>query len=314
MVPVVVVAGCGDVGQAPCIIPCQRRGTQCGMSDTGWQSIIVVSIGDAGVGVVGPDQTTFTVPVPVVVADDLALGIGGGVVADQPAYIDANQVMKRGCRVGVIGNVKLAGITVPPLANGDAPVDRNRFCPVGHGIVGDATVWVGMRGKATGRVPGVAMDSASGIGGFDDLVELVVPVGRDSVSAGGCCHEATTLVPGVAVDLASSINSADEPSGLVVTERSFSGNRIPRTYWPSTGVIVGAEGDAAADSGLGETADRIPSVSGIHPGWIDHLNEARICVVAVAGERAGRISGARQTPSLVIRVLLFQPGGTRDSC
>ena len=107
------------------------------MSDTGWQSIIVVSIGDAGVGVVGPDQTTFTVPVPVVVADDLALGIGGGVVADQPAYIDANQVMKRGCRVGVIGNVKLAGITVSPLANGDAPVDRNRFCPVGHGIGGD---------------------------------------------------------------------------------------------------------------------------------------------------------------------------------
>lgn len=88
-------------------------------------------------GVVGPDQTTFTVPVPVVVADDLALGIGGGVVADQPAYIDANQVMKRGCRVGVIGNVKLAGITVSPLANGDAPVDRNRFCPVGHGIGGD---------------------------------------------------------------------------------------------------------------------------------------------------------------------------------
>lgn len=56
-------------------------------------------------------------------ADDLTVTVSGGVVANKPARIDTDGVVQRGRRVGVVVDVKLASLKVPPLAGRDLTVN-----------------------------------------------------------------------------------------------------------------------------------------------------------------------------------------------
>ena len=204
----------------------------------------------------------------MVAADDLTVTVSGGVVANKPARIDTDGVVQRGRRVGVVVDVKLASLKVPPLAGRDLTVNGDCFCPAARVVAGRDAIRAGVAGETPGWVPGVMVGSAGGIGGFDDLVELVVSIGGQRGGVGGG-DQSSAFVPGVAVDLAGSIDCRDEAASGVVTEVPGSGDRIPGARGSSAHVIVSGKGDDLAGTRFDEPTHRVPAVLGGNPGGVD---------------------------------------------
>lgn len=90
-------------------------------------------------------------------ADDFTDTVSSGVVANKPARIDTDGVVQRGRRVGVVVDVKLASLKVPPLAGRDLPVNGDCFCPAARVVAGRGAIRAGVAGETPGRVPGVTV-------------------------------------------------------------------------------------------------------------------------------------------------------------
>ena len=121
-------------------------------------------------GVIGAGQAALTIPIPVVATDDLTVTVGGVVVTDETAHIDADSVVNGNLRIAVVVNVKLAGLKVPPPAGGDLPVNGDCFYSVARVVASRGAVRAGMTGETPRWVPGVAVGSAGRIGGFHNLI------------------------------------------------------------------------------------------------------------------------------------------------
>lgn len=83
----------------------------------------------------------------MVAADDLTVTVSGGVVANKPARIDTDGVVQRGRRVGVVVDVKLASLKVPPLAGRDLTVNGDCFCPAARVVAGRDAIRAGVAGE-----------------------------------------------------------------------------------------------------------------------------------------------------------------------